>query len=77
MFMVHPGSRIKNILPSRIRILDPGVKKAPDPGSATLILIMCFEVFESYSLISSYWENKNTHFLNLQESTHFAGIRSL
>jgi hypothetical protein len=32
--VVHPGSRILTFYPSRIS--DPGVKKAPDPGSATV-----------------------------------------
>jgi hypothetical protein len=34
--VVHPGSRILTYYPSGIP--DPGVKKAPDPGSATLHL---------------------------------------
>jgi hypothetical protein len=36
----NAGSRIRildlDFFPCRIRILDPGVKQAPDPGSATL-----------------------------------------
>jgi hypothetical protein len=40
--VVHPGSRIRMLTFYPSRIPDPGVKKAPDPGSgsATLILFM-------------------------------------
>jgi hypothetical protein len=35
--VVHPGSRILTFYPSRIP--DPGVKKAPDPGSGSATLL--------------------------------------
>jgi hypothetical protein len=35
--VVHSGSGIRTLYPSRIP--DPGVKKAPDPGSATLAAV--------------------------------------
>jgi hypothetical protein len=35
-WVVHPRSRIRIFNPSRIP--DSGVKKAPDPGSATLVV---------------------------------------
>jgi hypothetical protein len=44
--VVHPGSRIRMLTFYPFRIPDPGVKKAPDPGSATLILmfvLLCAE----------------------------------
>jgi hypothetical protein len=36
--VVHPGSRIRMLTFYPSRIPDPGVKKTPDPGSATLAL---------------------------------------
>jgi hypothetical protein len=41
---VHPGSRIRMLTFYQSRIPDPGVKKAPDPGSgsATLVVISIF-----------------------------------
>jgi len=50
--VVHPGSRIRMLTfnPSRIPDPDPGVKKAPDPGSATLdvgILLRKFPCLKS------------------------------
>jgi hypothetical protein len=36
--VVHPGSRIRMLTFYPSRIPDPGVKKAPDPGSATLLI---------------------------------------
>ncbi len=46
--------------PSRIRIPDPGVKKTPDPGSATLIFIR-LPVSAGYRTFFSFdiWELKN------------------
>jgi hypothetical protein len=41
--VVHPGSRILFFYPSRIP--DPGVKKAPYPGSATLLFISSMTIF--------------------------------
>ncbi len=38
ILVVHPGSRIRILTFYPSRIPDPGVKKAPDPGSGTLIL---------------------------------------
>ncbi len=35
--VVHPGSRIPDPDADFLLIPDPGVKKAPDPGSATLL----------------------------------------
>ncbi len=42
ILFVHPGSRIRILTFYPSRILDQGVKKAPDPGSgsATLIIII-------------------------------------
>jgi len=42
--VVHPGSRIRMLTFYPSRIPDPGVKKAPNPGSgsATLVKILTF-----------------------------------
>jgi hypothetical protein len=42
--VVHPGSRIRMLTFYPSRIPDPGVKKAPDPGSATLLWYIKFIV---------------------------------
>jgi hypothetical protein len=37
--VVHPGSRIRKLTFYPSRIPDPGVKKAPDPGSGSATLV--------------------------------------
>jgi hypothetical protein len=45
--VVHPGSRIRMLTFCPSRIPDPGVKKAPDPGSGSATLFFCRR--------ASYW----------------------
>ncbi len=47
--VVHPGSRILTFNPSRIQ--DPGVKKAPDPGSGSAALII---LIDNSRLVAKY-----------------------
>jgi hypothetical protein len=55
ILVVHSGSRIRTFYPYRIP--DPGVKKAPDPGSgsATLAINKLFEWLFSRVLASHPW----------------------
>jgi hypothetical protein len=54
---VHPGSRVRILIFYPSRIPDPGVKKAPDPRSATLVqslLNVSTSVYISYRYSGTY-----------------------
>ncbi len=58
MFMLDPRIRILIFYPSRI--LDLEVKKAPDPGSATMVLLYhcgtCLPVYRSSTYVQMYFK---------------------